>query len=232
MEHVLTHDAPESVLSSAITIQIVDDHALIRDALASLFSASANLRVVAISGTIDEAIRAAGALNPDIVLLDLVMPERSVFAGARSIAAASPRSKLLLLDEFVHDHHLRQALRIRAAGYVTKSITFQFLEESLRRAFDGQQVFMPEVFSRLTSTNRGWQLVGGLTDKPLANLTDRETEVLTYLAQGYTVKQCAAALSISASTVDNHKQRMMKKLNVHKTVDLTRLAIRAGLVPG
>lgn len=229
MENVLPTAA--SGTASAITIQIVDDHALIREGLASLLNSSPNLRVVALSAAIEDAIQSAAQFGPDVVLLDLVMPDRSVFAGAKSIAAASPRSKILLLDESVHDHHLRQALRIRAAGYVTKSITFQFLEESMRRAMQGYQVFMPEVFSRLTSTNRGWQLAGP-SDKPLAKLTDREIEVLTLLAQGHTVNRCAEALKISSSTVDNHKQRIMKKLRIHKTVNLTRIAIRAGLIPG
>jgi len=232
MENESSPQVPDTSVPSAITIQIVDDHALVREGLANLINAAADLRVVGITGAVDEAIRTAEQFRPHVVILDLVMPERNVFAAAKSIVSISPHSKLLFLDEFIHEHHIRQALRIRAAGYLTKDVSFQFLEESLRRAVAGQQVFVPDVYSRLTSTPRGWQLKTGNSDKPLSKLTDRETEVLAYLAQGYSVKQCAAALNISPSTVDNHKQRMMKKLNVHKTVELTRLAIRAGLVPG
>ena len=96
----------------------------------------------------------------------------------------------------------------------------------------GERVFAPDIAARLVLSGDGVRLAPGGQGNPLSNLTPRETDVLIRLAQGYSVKQCAHALGIGTSTAGNHKSRMMKKLNVHKTVDLTRLAIHEGLVAG
>jgi DNA-binding NarL/FixJ family response regulator len=155
----------------------------------------------------------------------------SVFAAVEQFHARCPNAKTILLDERSIDPHVREALRVKATGYLTKIQPCQQIENALRRAARGERVFAPDIADRLVLSSEGVRLAADSSASPLAGLTPREMDVLVHLAQGYSVKQCAKALGIGTSTAGNHKSRLMKKLKIHKTVDLTRLAIREGLVP-
>ncbi len=213
-----------------IRVQLVDDQVLIREALARLIGASAGIEVVAMAGNVAEAILYAEELQPDVVLMD-VLEDAGVFEGIGAICQRCPRVKLVVLDEAPRDAHVRAALRINAAGYLTKHQPLVEIEAALRRVVRGDRVFAPEIARRLVLTSDGVQLTADAGESAISRLTPRETDVLIYLAQGQSVKQCAKLLGIGVSTVGNHKSRLMKKLDIHKTVELSRLAIREGLVP-
>jgi two-component system invasion response regulator UvrY len=197
--------------------------------LTALIDAAEGMQVVG-AATAAEAIELAERLQPDIVLMGS-LSEWGVFGAVGEIMQRCPRTRVILLDERVLDANAREALRVRAAGYLTKQQPIAQIETALRRAMRGDRVFAPQIATRLVLSAEGVRLLPDTTPSPLASLTPRETDVLIHLAQGYSVKQCAKALGIGASTAGNHKSRLMKKLNVHKTVDLTRIAIREGLVP-
>jgi DNA-binding NarL/FixJ family response regulator len=122
-------------------------------------------------------------------------------------------------------------LRVGVAGYMTKHDTFAEIERALRAVAAGRQAFTPHVAARLVSTPAGLRVDSAKGEGLLATLTPREIEVLGCLARGFSVKQCAKMLSIAPSTADNHKASLMNKLTLHKTADLTRFAVRHGLVP-
>lgn len=212
-----------------IRILLVDDQALVRNALNLLLQSAEGIEVVAATDRLDEAERLADSLQPDIVLLD-IMTEAPTFESAARIMRQCPAVKVVLLDEGPLDIHVREALRLGAAGYLTKRQPFAQLENSLHQAARGDRVFAPEIARRLVLSVDGVRLAMEKKEHPLAQLTPRETDVLIYLAQGYSVKQCAKMLGIGVSTVGNHKSRLMKKLDVHKTVDLARFAMREGLI--
>jgi DNA-binding NarL/FixJ family response regulator len=225
----LTRPPDPPAARGEIRVVLVEHQALVQAALASLIDAADALQIVAVAGTLAEAARLTGELQPDILLVDLV-GQWGAFEALAEIIRCSPITKVVLLDERSLDANVREALRIRAAGYLTKQQPFQQIESMLRRAAHGERVFAPDIAARLVLSAEGVRLAPDVTASPLAGLTPRETDVLIHLAQGYSVKQCAKALGIGASTAGNHKSRLMKKLNIHKTVDLTRLALGEGLV--
>ncbi len=221
---------PRNSTRHAIRVQLVDDQALVREGLARLVSAARGMQVVATAANIDDAIRRAVATSPDVVLLDLVMPGRGALDAARAIRQRRPNTKIILIDEFPLDTHLRSALRLGVAGYLTKHDSFGEIEKAVRAVHAGRQAFSPHVAARLVSTPLGLRVDSTRSEGLLATLTPREIEMLVCLALGGSVKQCAELLSISPNTADNHKSSLMYKLGVHKSADLTRFALRHGLV--
>ncbi len=213
-----------------LRVQIVDDQALVCQALASLIDTVAGIEVVGTSDDREQALRQASELQPDLVLMDL-FKEAAVFDIAQEIVRLCQQTKLVLLDEAPLDAHAREAIRIDAAGYLTKQQPFSQLESALRQIAAGHRVFAPEIARRLVLSSDGVRLAIPEADTALSRLTPREIDVLIHLAQGYSVKQCAKILGIGVSTVGNHKSRLMKKLDIHKTVELTRMAIHEGLIP-
>ncbi|MEX2113032.1 MAG: response regulator transcription factor [Pirellulales bacterium] len=216
--------------SDGVRVSVVERQALIQTALAALIDSVEGFHVVAAVGTLPEGLRVAMELRPHVSLIS-ISGEWAVFDAVAQINQHCPAVKTILLDERTCDANAREALRVHAAGYLTKEQPFHQIENSLRRAARGERVFAPDIAARLVLSAEGVRLARDTTANPLSILTPREIDVLIHLAQGYSVKQCAKALGIGTSTAGNHKSRLMKKLGIHKTVDLTRLAIREGLVP-
>jgi DNA-binding NarL/FixJ family response regulator len=213
-----------------VKLLLVDDQALVRTALAELLQAAEPIEVVASTGDLQEAVRFAAALRPDVVLLD-VLSNEDPFAGACAISASCPDIKIIMMDDVPSDSNARDALRIDARGYLTKIQPFSQFAAAVREVAHGQRVYAPEIARRLVHSADGLQLPISENDNPLAGLTPREMDVVICLAEGKSVKQCAESLGIGPSTVGNHKSRLMKKLGVHKTIELVHLVIRAGLLP-
>ena len=142
-----------------------------------------------------------------------------------------PQVRLLLIDDLIRDVYVRLVLSRQADGYVTKRDSFGDVVEVIRQCARGETAFTPMLLPRLRQTVHGWEIHNAHDVPGLHLLTPRQTEVLVYLAQGLTVKQCSELLGISSSTVDNHKSRIMRRLKIHKLIDLTRFALREGLIP-
>jgi DNA-binding NarL/FixJ family response regulator len=211
-----------------VTVLVVDDQTAIRDALSAKIDSLAGFTVIASTGSATEALRISIELSPDVVLFD-ILPEPTIFDRIAELASACPRAKVILIDDDVYDVHAQQALRLKAAGYLTKQQPFDEIETALRQALAGTRVYDPRVAQRLMLSGEGMRLAHG-KDEGLASLTPREMDVLMHVARGCSVKQCAELLGISASTVDNHKSRLMRKLRVHKSTELARLAMHHGLL--
>ena len=217
-------------LVSKVKVLLVDDQALVRTALAALLQAGERVEVVASSGDIQEAVRQAVDLQPDVALLD-VLSNEDPFAGIRAICDSCPNIKIIMVDDVPNDTNARNALRIDAQGYLTKLQPFSQFVAAVCGVAHGQRVFAPQIARRLVHSADGLQLPVSESDNPFAGLTRRELDVVICLADGKSVKQCAESLGIGPSTAGNHKSRLMKKLGVHKTIELVHLVIRAGLLP-
>jgi DNA-binding NarL/FixJ family response regulator len=212
-----------------VRILLVDDQSLVCAALDQLFTTSERLQVVGSVSTIDEAKRRAMETRPDVIVLD-VLANGDTFTSAESLQHACPGARIVILDEEPRDSHAREVLRLHLSGYLTKQQSPHEIVAALAQVSSGVRVFTPAIAKRLVLSGSGMQLMLPV-NQVVSELTPRELEMLVRLAQGYSVKQCAASLGIGVSTAGNHKSRLMKKLGVHKGVELARLAIREGLVP-
>jgi len=215
---------------ATIRLVIVTRHQLDGDALAALFHAQPDFRVLCTTTDIKVASAVGRHRSPDVVLLDAGLLASGGLQGVASIVEQLGATPILLLDDEINQARLAAALTVPHVGYFTRSAPFSELAQGVHSLVKGERVFDSLVQSRIHQTSQGWQFRHDQHRSPLANLTPRELEVLRLIALGNTVKECAEILELSPSTVDNHKSRLMKKLGVHKSLDLTRLAIREGLV--
>lgn len=212
-----------------INILIADDHTLVRNTLAEWLKSHPGFNVIAEVDNADDAVVEASKLKPDIAVLDIDMPGIFAFRAASMIKKSSPGTKILILSAFYHDHYIEEALSVGAMGYVTKGDTSETIAEAIKKIGEGEAYFSPTIQSRIVIDERGARLVPSARTK-LSQITARELEVLRHLAHGLSKKEIAQELNISLGTINNHVANLMKKLGIHDRVELTRFAIREGLI--
>lgn len=212
---------------------IVDDEALVREGLIQLFRTLPELSIVATGHDHDRAYAALpNSYSSDrrtVALIDSAVGGVNLFDVVRFWRRHLSNVAVVMLDDGVRDYRLRHALSLQVS-YATKRDHFEDVATVVLRTAAGEQSFSNEAKRRVVEGPFGWELRSVAGPPGLHFLTPRETEVLIHLAEGLTIKQCSELLNISASTVDNHKSRVMKKLRIHKMVELVRFAMREGLV--
>ncbi|MBN1912471.1 MAG: response regulator transcription factor [Pirellulales bacterium] len=219
-----------SVNPGHIRLMIADHHALCCAGMATMFRTVPEVGEVAVATSAGQALRLARLFQPAVVLMDATLPNFGGFDAARQLQVIRPECGTIFIDHAVCPVHIRAALRAGARGYWTKHASFDQIVHAVRRVVRGERSFCPEVQAHLVQTRAGMHFQADLVGTPLSRLTPRELEVLVYLADGMSVKCCAQRMSLSASTVDNHKARLMRKLDVHNVVQLVKLAAREGLI--
>jgi DNA-binding NarL/FixJ family response regulator len=210
-------------------VLIAEDHAILRDGLRALLTASADLEVVGEADNGREAIRQIGILKPDLVMMDLTMPGTNGIDAIREVRRRYPEMKVLTLTVHKTEEYIRTALQAGTNGYVLKETTHAELLIAIRSVMAGKTYLSPGVSERVIS---GY-LNGGAEDQPATSsdsLTQREREVLKLVAEGMPNKKIALYLSISIKTVEKHRANLMKKLNLHNASALTSYAIENGLM--
>lgn len=209
-------------------VMVVDDHPMWRDAVARDL-AEAGLDVVGTAADGAAAVRIATAVRPDVVVMDLQLPELSGVGATEQIIGALPGTRVLVLSASGEQADVLDAVKAGATGYLVKSASVAELVDAVRRTAAGDATFTPGLAGLLLGEYRRLATGGG--PEPAANpqLTERETEVLRLVAKGLTAKQVAARLVLSHRTVQNHVQNAMSKLHVHNRAGLVRYAIEAGL---
>lgn len=215
-------------MDGKISVLLVDDHAVLSDGLAAKINAEPDMRTAGICGNAEQAVSAVIQSRPQVVLMDIEMPGLDSFAACRTILAQVPETKIIFLSAFANDSFIQRALELRAWGFITKSESFSCVCDAIRGVVSGRVVFSDDVKSRLVAGKSGYEL-GGTIQPRLATLSRRELEVLGYLAQGLAVKEVAKVMHLSPKTVDNHKSKIMAKLDIHDRVELARFAIREGV---
>jgi NarL family two-component system response regulator LiaR len=216
-------------VSTPLSILIADDHALLRKTLRRCLEAAPDLSVVADVGSTDEAVREAERLNPDLVLLDVDMPGMVCFDAARLIKTRQPSVRIVFLSAFFHDRYIAQALAVGASGYITKNEPPEVLIDALRGVAAGTAYYSPQVRARIMIESHGVGLAPDVRPRA-ATLTEREVQVLQYIARGLSKREIADVLHLSERTVNCHTASLMAKLDIHDRVELARYAIREGLV--
>jgi DNA-binding NarL/FixJ family response regulator len=201
-----------------IRIMIVDDHAVVREGIEAVIARHADLRVVASLGSGGEALAALDETTPDVVLLDLRMPEMDGLATLEALRARRPQLKVVILSGQDGDEAIFQALNRGAAGYLSKAAPSTELVEGIRQAMHGRVRPSPEVAGRLAE--RAFY-------EPLS---EREIEVLRHAAQGESNKEIAGALGVAESTVKNHIKSIMLKLDAADRTEAVTVALRRGII--
>ena len=215
-------------MGESTTVVLADDHALVRDMLCERLSRE-GMEVVALASSGERAVELASSDPPDIVVLDIDMPGMSAFEAAREVLRLAPPTRVIFLSAYVHDSYIEQALEVGASGYLTKSDPPQAIVDSIRRVKEGGTSFSSDVLDRMVIDTDGARLASGNGSR-LGLLTDREREVLGYVAKGLSQRQIARLAGISVKTVQHHIMRVMEKLEIHDRVALARFAIREGVV--
>ncbi|QWV94510.1 response regulator transcription factor [Geomonas oryzisoli] len=204
-------------------IILADDHALIRECLIAMLEKCPGLEIVAQAASGMEAVRLAYDLQPDLVLMDLVMPDGNGIEASRCILSAFPDMKVLVLSMYGDARSVRQALDAGARGFLVKSCPSDEIVEAIRIVSDNGFYLSSHVQGVL---EHELQTAAGKLP-----LTSREEEVLVLMAQGKTSREIAVLLQISPKTVETHRMHLMKKLNLTSIASLTKYAIREGLLP-
>ena len=215
-------------MSAPITVILADDHAMLRATLANCLDNAPDMKVVASVGDAEAAFAEALKLKPDVVVLDIDMPGLVSFDAARRLRARCPEIRIVFLSAFFHDRYIEQALAVQASGYVTKNEPPASLLDAIRSAVSGTCYYSPEVLSRIVVTPQGAMLPSSRRSRA-STLTQRELEVLRYLARGLAKKEIANLMHISVNTVNRHSDSLMAKLDIHDRVQLAGFAIREGL---
>lgn len=215
-------------MSARVSVVLADDHALVRDTLASWLRAAPGLEVVAVAKDAEEALAEAARHQPSVVLLDIDMPGLGCFEAARQIRVRCRDTRIVFLSAFFHDRYIEQALAVGASGYITKSEPPATVVQALRAVAAGTAYFSPDVEARIVFGADGLTLAKPVHSRA-AGLSPREGEVLKYLARGLSKKEIAKVTHLSERTVNRHCANLMAKLDIHDRVELARFAIREGL---
>ncbi|GAA1482031.1 response regulator transcription factor [Gordonia sinesedis] len=212
---------------TALRVMVVDDHPMWRDGVARDLGED-GFDVVATADGVGSAGRRAAAVQPDVVLMDMRLADGTGAEGTVAVLAASPQSRVLVLSASDEREDVLDAVKAGASGYLVKSASRAELVDAVRATGDGQAVFTPGLAGLILGEYRR---ISQQPDKPESApaLTERETEVLRYVAKGMSAKQIARKLSLSHRTVENHVQATLRKLQLGNRVELTRYAIEHGL---
>lgn len=209
-------------------ILLADDHAVVRHGLRMVLDSEPDLHVVAEAGDGAEAVKRALMEDIDLAILDIAMPRLTGLQAARELHRRRPQLRILILSMHQNEQYLYEALKAGGSGYVLKTVADRDLVQACRAAMRGEPFLYP---GAMTPLIRDYLLrARNDEDLPEDPLTAREQEVVKLIAEGYSTKQIAEALVISEKTVERHRANILEKLGMHDRVQLTRYAIRRGLV--
>ncbi|HEY6240811.1 MAG TPA: response regulator transcription factor [Burkholderiales bacterium] len=209
-----------------VTVLLADDHAVVRDGLRALLEDGNDLQVVAVAGNGREAVLEALRLRPDIVIMDIAMPELDGVEATRRIVERCPDTRVLILSMYLSAEHIYRALQAGAQGYVLKESAGEEVVEAIRALRAGKRYLS----HRITETVIDDYLREGANVSPLDSLSLRERDVLQLVVEGRTNAVIAQVLSLSPKTVETYRARIMKKLKVRDTVELVKFSMRHGLI--
>jgi two-component system, NarL family, nitrate/nitrite response regulator NarL len=215
--------------SAPIKVLLADDHPLVREGIRASLATHDQVRIVGEASSGEEAVQLAQKLSPDVVLMDLTMPGIGGFEATKRLRKVSPKARCIIVSMHAEREYVRQVAACGAKGYVLKDSPPQHLLQAIEAVHGGRTYFTPSVSETLLSEMI--QSGDRATEPPFAKLTERETEVLRLVADGFTNKQIALRLAISVRTVETHRERVMDKLNIRTVAGLTKYALAKGLIP-
>ena len=215
--------------SKTITIVLADDHRIVRQGLHALLKAETDFDVIGEAGDGLKALELVRKLNPDVVVLDLMMPGLNGLEVARQLSKQTPKTKIIILSMYDDEGFVLEALSNGVSAYVLKDAGSTDLIQAVREVRAGHRYLSPPLSDRAIEVYE--QMTKAGTMDKYDTLTTREREVLHLSAEGHTNNEIAARLGISVRTAETHRSRLMHKLDIHTQADLTRYALRRGIIP-
>jgi two-component system, NarL family, nitrate/nitrite response regulator NarL len=209
-----------------IKVLVADDHPVVRKGLQTCIARQKNLKVVGEAVDGDEALRKARELCPDVVLMDISMPGMNGLAVTELLRKEAPDMKVLILSVHSNKEYIFRGIQAGAHGYVSKEAPPEEVLRAIESVYEGEPHFSEDV--RRDALNQF--VIGGGKKPPFAQLTSREREVLILIADGQSNKEIADRLNIGVRTIETHRERIMRRLNIHSVAGLTKYAIANGLI--
>lgn len=216
-------------MGRTIRVLLVDDHALVRQGFRRILEDEPDIEVVGEAGGGLEAVELDRTLEPDVVVMDMAMPEVNGLHAAIEILRRQPARRILILSMYSDEQYVRNALEAGVAGYILKNALETDLTRAVRALASGSQFLSPDLAEMAIRHLRGREAPPA--DDPYNKLSQREVQVLRLIALGRSTKEIASILGISANTVAVHRTNLMNTLGVHKAAELAVLAVKKGLVP-
>ncbi len=206
-----------------IRVVLADDHEIVRVGLRHILSKHPTIEIVAEATTGEEAIALARHHRPDVVLLDIVMPQLNGIEAAKILRSTLPGTRVVILTSYEDAFHVEQALRAGAHGYLTKTMSPEELIEAILAVVTGEQVFSRSILALVQDLDIAHSPASA--EQPLVRLTPQESRVLQLIAEGLTTKEIAYRLGISPRTVETHRAHLMEKLRARSIAALVRFAL-------
>lgn len=208
-----------------IRLLVVDDHTLVRDGLVRLLDSEFDMQVAAQCGSGHEAVQLCQQHRPDVVVLDYNLPDLDGLETTRQLVALDLGTRVLILTMYASEEYATRLLRAGAAGFVVKVASTDELVSAIRKVAGGGTYVSPPIMERMVG-----RLAKDEPEAPEAALTNREMQVLLRLARGATTREVSTELCLSLSTIETYRSHILEKLGVRNNSDLTRFAIRRGLI--
>jgi DNA-binding NarL/FixJ family response regulator len=212
----------------SITIFLAEDHRLVRDGFRILIETQPDLKVIGEAGTGHETVRQVVKLLPDIVLMDIGMPELNGIEATRQISEACPSTKVIILSMYSTSQHITRAFKAGARGYILKESAGEDMIKAVRTVYNGQ-IFLCGEISEIVVGQYLLDQAEVVVDDPLSRLTAREREILQLLVEGKSNTKIAELLFLSPKTVETYRSHLMQKLGINDLPSLVKFAIRHGL---
>jgi DNA-binding NarL/FixJ family response regulator len=212
-----------------IRVLVADDHAVVREGIRHVLAPSHGFDIAGEAASGRAAVELAGTVEPDVIVLDVSMPDGTGLEVIGDVRRAAPQARVLILSVHDESEYVLEAVRAGAHGYLRKDSSPAELRDAVRAVDRGESFFSPAMAARLSDALRVESDRSSRTSK-LALLTGRERDVLEGIANGETNKEIASRYGISPRTVETHRESLMRKLEIHNVAGLTRLAVEEGLV--
>jgi DNA-binding NarL/FixJ family response regulator len=212
-----------------IRVLVVDDHTIVRDGICALLRLAGDIEVVGEAANGREALEMVRKLMPDVMLIDIAMPNMNGLEATRHIRKEFPRVKVLVLTQYDDKEHVFWAIESGASGFINKTAASSELVSGIRSVYRGDSFLSPSAARILVEDYQQEASIRKEQD-PYKQLTDREREILKLLAEGYNTREIANMLVISNKTVEGHKTNLMSKLDIHNRTNLVKYALRKGII--